>query len=293
MPACSACPLRTSGCCWRTTPTAAPCVPSSPSTSRPGPGSPGPRAPDYVDVELNGESLGLYTLTEQVEQGANRVDLPDDGYLLEIDKRFRRNGEIGFRTKHGVPISFKDPDELTAGQRREVRAAARRLETTLFSRDFAHRRKGYRPLVDVGSFVDWYLVEEFFRNQDSNFQTSVNLTWTPGGRFAMGPVWDFDLSAGTKWRGTTTPRGWLTRTGRHWLTRMLEDPAFSARVKRRWATLRPRSRRSSPRSRRRRTRSAPPRLDDWSQWHDGDEPDPRERPRGHLRRGGHVPAVVG
>ena len=117
--------------------------------------------------------------------------------------------------------------------------AASRLETRLFSRDFAKRRKGYRPLVDVGSFVDWYLVEEFFRNQDSNFKTSVHLTWTPGGRFAMGPVWDFDLSAGTKWRDDTSPRGWLTRTGRHWITRMLEDPAFSARVKRRWATLRP------------------------------------------------------
>jgi hypothetical protein len=194
----------------------------------------------YVDVELNGESLGLYTLTEQVEQGANRVDLPDDGYLLEIDKRFRRNGEIGFWTRHGVPISFKDPDELTARQRREVRTAARRLEAALYSGHFAHRRTGYRRLVDVGSFVDWYLVEEFFRNQDSNFQTSVNLTWTPGGRFAMGPVWDFDLSAGTKWRDTTGPRGWLTRNGRHWLTRMLEDPAFSARVKKRWATLRPR-----------------------------------------------------
>ena len=225
----------------------------------------------YVEVELNGESLGLYTLTEQVEQGADRVDLPDDGYLLEIDKRFRRNGEIGFRTRHGVPISFKDPDEVTAGQRREVRVAASRLETKLFSRDFAHRRKGYRPLVDTGSFVDWYIVEEFFRNQDSNFQTSVNLTWTPGGRFAMGPVWDFDLSAGTKWQGTTTPRGWLTRTGRHWLTRMLEDPAFSARVKRRWATLRPRVKdviAQIPASADA-IRSAA--LDDWSQWHDGDD----------------------
>ncbi len=39
----------------------------------------------FVDVVLNGVPQGLYLLTDQVEQGTERVDLPDDSYLLEVN----------------------------------------------------------------------------------------------------------------------------------------------------------------------------------------------------------------
>ena len=85
----------------------------------------------FVDVILNGQSQGLYMLTEQVEEGGDRVDLPDDGYLLEFNKRYLRDGEPGFRTKRGSSIAFKDPDEVTKGQRRQVRRAVSRFERVL------------------------------------------------------------------------------------------------------------------------------------------------------------------
>lgn len=195
----------------------------------------------HVDVTLNGQSLGLYTLTEQVEQGDDRVALPEDGYLLEIDFRFRRSGDQGFRSSRGLPVAFKDPDEVTRQQHRQVKRAVRRFEAVLYGKDFAHPRKGYRSLVHVGSFIDWYLVEEFFHNQDSNFRSSVNIAWTPEEGFRMGPVWDFDVSAGTGWKHYSPPHGFYTRGGtRHWIARMLEDPFFAAKVQERWASLRPR-----------------------------------------------------
>ena len=73
----------------------------------------------FVEVVLNGQSQGLDMLTEQVEEGGGRVDLPDDGYLLEFNKRYLRDGVLGFRTKRGPPIAFKDPDEVTKKQRLE------------------------------------------------------------------------------------------------------------------------------------------------------------------------------
>jgi hypothetical protein len=194
----------------------------------------------YVEVVLNQQPLGLYQLTEQVEAGEGRVELTDDGFLLEINERFVRDGERGFRTvRRRTPVSFKDPDDPTRGQMFRVRRTIQNFEKALYGRDFTHPRKGYRAYVDIGSFVDWYLVEEFFRNQDSNFYSSVFVSWSPGEKLAMGPVWDFDLSAGSKFRGSTPPGGWHTRLGRHWLVRMLQDPAFAQRVKRRWAALRP------------------------------------------------------
>ncbi len=197
-----------------------------------------PRA-RYVDVVLNGLSQGLYLLTEQVEAGRSRVKVPKNGHLLEIDARFRRSGDPGFKSERGTPVVFKDPDEVSVRQRRTVKRAVRAFEDVLYGPRFADPERGYAAHIDVGSVVDWYLVEELFRNQDSNFHSSVYVTWAPGAKFAMGPVWDFDLSAGSKWNATTLPEGWHTRVGRHWVARMFRDPAFAARVSARWAQLRP------------------------------------------------------
>ena len=193
----------------------------------------------FVDVVINGTSQGLYMLTEQVEEGNGRVELPEDGHLLEINKRYLRDDEPGFRTGRGTAVAFKDPDEVTRAQRRRVRGAVTRFEKVLYGKDFADPETGYAAYIDTKLLIDWYLVEELFGNQDSNFQSSVNFTWSPGKRFEFGPVWDFDISAGTRWRAQSQPDVWHTRVGDHWIARMLEDPKFSARVKRRWAGLRP------------------------------------------------------
>ena len=140
----------------------------------------------------------------------------------------------------GIPVSFKDPDEPKKSERQLVRRAVHLFEKALYGKNFADPKFGYRQHVDLDSFIDWYLVEELFHNQDSNFFSSVHFTWTPGGDIAMGPVWDFDLSAGTKWNGTSPTEGYYTRYGRnHWINRMFQDPAFTAAVKQRWAELRP------------------------------------------------------
>lgn len=194
----------------------------------------------FVDVVLNGQPQGLYMLTEQVEQGTGRVDLPDDSYLLEINQRYLRDDEPGFRTSQGTPVAFKDPDEITKGQRRQVRRAVTAFEKVLYGPRFAHPKRGYAAHINVRKLIDWYLVEELFANQDSNFQSSVNFSWIPGKKFVFGPVWDFDLSAGTRWQAYGPPDVWQTRVGKHWIARMFEDPAFSTKVKNRWAWLRPR-----------------------------------------------------
>jgi hypothetical protein len=194
----------------------------------------------FVDVVLNGIPIGLYLLTDQVEQGTERVELPDKGFLLEVNKRFREQGDRGFWSDHRMPVSFKDPDEPNRTQRQNVRGAVNRFERALYGKDFTDPEAGYASHIDVESFIDWYLVEELFFNQDSYFATSVHFTWSPGGDIAMGPLWDFDLSAGTKWNGMSPPGGYYTRShGEHWINRMFDDPAFTRAVKARWAQLRP------------------------------------------------------
>ena len=83
-----------------------------------------------------------------------------------------------------------------------------RFERVLYGPDFADPETGYAAYVNVRKLIDWYLVEELFANQDSNFQSSVHFSWVPGKRFVFGPVWDFDLSAGSRWRASSQPDSW-------------------------------------------------------------------------------------
>lgn len=225
-----------------------------------------------VELVINGAAQGLYQLTEQVEVNPGRVELSDDDYLLEINERFVRDGEPGFRTvRRRTPVSFKDPDEVTRGDRLRVRRHIQSFEKALYGKRFTDPRRGYRPYVDLGSFIDWYLVEELFRNTDSNFSSSVYVGWRTGGKLAMGPVWDFDLSGGTAFRRGVPPRGWHTRLGRNWISRMLQDPDFARRVKQRWTTLRPRVDLIISQIDGASQALLPAAENDWAQWHAGEE----------------------
>ena len=110
----------------------------------------------FVDVVLNGIPIGLYLLTDQVEQGTERVELPDKSFLLEVNKRFREQGDRGFWSDHRMPVSFKDPDEPNRTQRQSVRGAVNRFEQALYGKDFtdpddrvrqSHRRRELHRLV--------------------------------------------------------------------------------------------------------------------------------------------------
>lgn len=206
----------------------------------------------FVDVRLNGIDLGLYQLVEQVEANSTKVPLAPGGMLLEVDQRGPLNGDPGFVAVGGLPISFKDPDDPTAEEAAAAEAWFNQFHNVLYSDGYLDPTTGYAGYVDLTSFADWYLVNEAMKNLDSDFLSSVFVTWDPNGKLRMGPAWDFDLSSG--YDHPTTPgccletSGWWLRPSAatsavrgpihdlHWLARMTTDPAFLALLEERWAS---------------------------------------------------------
>lgn len=202
-----------------------------------------------VELWLNGHFQGLYQLGESIEVDADRVDITDDGseYLLEGDT-WPDPDTPAFRTGHGLQLFVKEPEDLDEASIEAIEAEVQAFEDALYSEQFTDPDAGYRPHIDVATFIDWYLTNEIMKTLEAAYLNSCWM-YQDDGELHMGPVWDLDQAAGnrTNW-GADTPTGWYLRlpgvgsqiTGPegHWLIRMFEDPWFEEQVRLRWAEVR-------------------------------------------------------
>ena len=52
--------------------------------------------PSYEYLSINDEYNGTYLVVQKVEVKSNRLDLPDNGYLVEIDQYYRLGADDVF-----------------------------------------------------------------------------------------------------------------------------------------------------------------------------------------------------
>jgi hypothetical protein len=229
----------------------------------------------HVELTLNGIYQGVYQLTEQIRVAKERVNIPelkvDDtdvenitgGYLMELDfrmdkdfckgpsswKPFCNNGinmdrEKTFcvESREGMsPICVDTPETLLdtawSAQREYIQGYLMQMESALFSASFTDPVTGYAAYIDVDSAVNYFLLNELFKNVDGAI-TSFYLYKKRNGKVFFGPVWDFDWALGNAGvnAGVEKTSGWHIRNA-PWFNRLLQDPAFEAKVKTRWQTL--------------------------------------------------------
>lgn len=204
-----------------------------------------------VNLYLNGEYEGIYGLGEQVETGAGRVsiekpdDSPETSFFIEVNMRIDSETEKGvlgkdfFMSPSGLKLEYKTPDTDVVSdiQRKNIAAFIAEAEKAILAGE------GYERYIDVDSFIDWLIMEELFKNQDSIFLSSVYLNRQKGGKLTLGPVWDFDLAAGNSDYGaigqqpTKDPEGWFPLYS-EWFSGLYRDRVFRQAVALRWSTLR-------------------------------------------------------
>ena len=190
----------------------------------------------FVEVILNGVYNGTYQLGEQLKIAKNRVNVGDDGYLLEIDAKAAAE-DITFKVAHiGQPINIKDPDvEMDGEAYNYVVQYLQEADNALFRENFTDTNNGYAKYLDVESFVEWYLINEIAKNNDACFFTSCYMNLARDGKLKMGPLWDFDIAFGNvNYNGCDNPEGfWIKPVA--WYARLFQDPNFVAKVKERFA----------------------------------------------------------
>ncbi len=60
---------------------------------------------------------------------------------------------------------------------------------------------GYRAWIDVPSWIDYWVVNEFSNNVDGIWRSAYfyKQPMAVGGKLYAGPLWDFDLANGNAW----------------------------------------------------------------------------------------------
>jgi hypothetical protein len=198
----------------------------------------------FCEVFLNGQYEGVYELAEQVKIAKNRVNITSlattdtssnvvsGGYLLEIDQR--QDEDTFFTTNLGVDVGLDDPDPIVSQQLNYIEGYIQQTENAIYASNFTDPTAGYANYIDTTSFINWYLVNELFKNNDAIFFSSVYMYKDRNSKLFMGPVWDFDIGAGNiNYNGNDNPQGWWIRNS-PWFNQLFNDPAFQAKVVAQW-----------------------------------------------------------
>ena len=189
-----------------------------------------------ADLFLNHVYQGTYQLSEHIKISEDRVNVTDDGFLLEVETPSRiEAGDVYFTTPR-ILLNIKDPDvEQDSEKYNEIKNYVTNAENVLYGDDWLDEETGYKTLMDIESFAEWYIINEIAKNNDAIFYSSCYMNYAPGGKLKMGPVWDFDIGFGNiNYNGNQEYYGWWIRNA-VWIKRMFADPEFVALVKARLA----------------------------------------------------------
>lgn len=193
----------------------------------------------FVELYLNREYMGVYLLTETVKVGKNRVNIAetDSSFLLELGST-PKDGEVHVITRFGTNFTFKHPKSPSDSSKQLIRNQLIDWEYYLHDQRFTANNPVDRWL-DVEDYFRYYWIQELSKNLDGAFHRSIFVTWEKGGKFKLGPVWDFDVAYGN-WTVDTLrhPRDWYIRSS-GWNNSLLTDSAFWERAKDYWKENQP------------------------------------------------------
>jgi hypothetical protein len=243
----------------------------------------------WAEVYIDGAYFGVYLVAEKPKDDKNRVDLPnvpdqaapnEHPYLINADGDCRAaygfdkvdpksefldsravmsappmgmSCEPMFRVPGNRRWKIRSPNadtKLTDAQRMYLPQAFDRMTKTL---DDA--TGDWKAAIDLPSFLDYFVISEFSNNVDSFFKSwyMYKLPDSAGGKWFMGPVWDFDLAYGNanyyfRQCATNTQIGPLVRptppmaakddAPPPWALAPLKDTAVRNDLRCRWNSLR-------------------------------------------------------
>jgi hypothetical protein len=204
----------------------------------------------------------VYTLTEKVKRDNNRLDIAKltsadtsgsdltGGYIVEMNI----NGDpaawnsvyppINSATSpHAVEFKYVYPkaDSILPVQGNYIKSFVDSFENALNGTNYTNDTLGYRKWIDVGTFIDFLIVNEFSMNYDSYGRSTYMYKEkdTDGNKLCIGPPWDYDRAMANDpnsgWVWENTHPYWPFP---FWWSKLYTDSVYRHELACRWFSLR-------------------------------------------------------
>lgn len=182
-----------------------------------------------VDFYYDGEYRGNYLLCEKVETGAGRVNIDENGFLLEMDSAYYADEDTWFTDSINTPFVVKAPDSCSEEQLAYIRNYMQEaLDAAANGGAHPVTGKNVWEYIDRTSLMKYYLIQEATKNADAFCSSTYFYLPADGSPMIAGPVWDFDDSFGIR-EDVSSPEDYRTITG--WMSVFLNLPDFRQDVK--------------------------------------------------------------
>ena len=160
----------------------------------------------YCEVIINGDYKGLYILMEKLKIDDDRINITKmtttdntgqfvtGGYVTKCDK-----------TTGGDPVAWNipnanfihdspKPSEITTQQNTYIKNQFFSLKNVMSAAN-SSTTTDYTSIIDVPTFVDFMILNEFASNPDG-YSLSTYFHKDRNGKLRAGPIWDFNLTYG-------------------------------------------------------------------------------------------------
>jgi hypothetical protein len=221
----------------------------------------------FFELVIDGDYRGIYELEEKIKRDNNRVDISKlkdtdttgdaltGGYIIKLDKI--EWDDEGWYSNHTSNITndsanfymyeYPKPDSMPAVQKAYIKNYINKFEDVAASSYYTNPDSGYSKYIDVGSFIDNFLLNEMSRNVDgyrcsSYFYKNRD---SKGGKLVCGPAWDYNISwDNCYYNGGDNTYGWQYQVFPteyyvpFWWWQLMSDNAFKNQLKCRYQSLR-------------------------------------------------------
>lgn len=160
---------------------------------------------DYHNGAEDASTEGTYTYngnSYKLHYTSNLDDIDatvykNKSYLLEFDLATRAEAEAcWFVTPQGKYVAFKAPEFATLAEVKYVAEKWAAVESAVYDGNYSKASK----LIDMKSFAETYLIQEFTKNLDSG-ETSYYIyfdgTQGENTKWKATPIWDYDWALGS------------------------------------------------------------------------------------------------
>ena len=204
----------------------------------------------FFEMFINGKYEGLYLMAERITAGdvdsrlnlsVNKKNNTFTGYCVRFDRGTDELKDLDTftmyteKTEQILNLVYPGTKNITPELKNKIQAEFSEFERMLYSADFNHPTKGYSAYIDVDSFVNYFLINEFTSNYDAG-RVSTYLYKDADGVYKF-CIWDFN-SACDNYQEEAMDRRTFLLPNAVWFEVLMRDEAFVERVIERYRELR-------------------------------------------------------